>query len=243
MFILGNFLRAVAIVLNYLLTFYMWIVIAQAVLSWVNPDPYNPIVRFIYNVTEPVLNQIRRADLSTPAGVHLIQELPDVEAGRVRHDDRPDGRRRIYTHHGVKTSATAFLIKKANAIDRPDVPSEGHRDGHTLVYALGGVEQPPGHVAEDRRMRAKLILKKLPESFCRSNQSAECRPVNIVVVESQPSALIATDQLAAHHQAFDEIHKRILLQITLRVVLEIRHYISEFLGRDPQALENVVPNE
>ena len=60
MFIIGNFLRAVAVVLNYLLTFYMWIVIAQAVLSWVNPDPYNPIVRFIHNVTEPVLNQIRR---------------------------------------------------------------------------------------------------------------------------------------------------------------------------------------
>jgi len=45
--------------LNYVLTFYMWIVIARAVLSWVNPDPYNPIVRFIHNVTEPVLHRIR----------------------------------------------------------------------------------------------------------------------------------------------------------------------------------------
>jgi len=59
MFVLGNFLKAVAIVLNYVLTFYMWIVIARAVLSWVNPDPYNPIVRFIHNVTEPVLHRIR----------------------------------------------------------------------------------------------------------------------------------------------------------------------------------------
>ncbi len=59
MFILGNFLRAIAIVLNYTLTFYMWIVVARAVLSWVNPDPYNPIVRFIHNVTEPVLYRIR----------------------------------------------------------------------------------------------------------------------------------------------------------------------------------------
>jgi YggT family protein len=59
MFVLGNFLKAVAIVLNYALTFYMWIVIARAVLSWVNPDPYNPIVRFIHNVTEPVLYRIR----------------------------------------------------------------------------------------------------------------------------------------------------------------------------------------
>ncbi len=59
MFVLGNFLKAVAIVLNYVLSIYMWIVIARAVLSWVNPDPYNPIVRFIHNVTEPVLYRIR----------------------------------------------------------------------------------------------------------------------------------------------------------------------------------------
>ena len=59
MFIIGNFIKAVAIILNYILTFYMWIVIIRAVLSWVNPDPYNPIVRFIHNVTEPVLYRIR----------------------------------------------------------------------------------------------------------------------------------------------------------------------------------------
>jgi YggT family protein len=59
MFIIGNLLKAVAVVLNYVLHFYMWIVIARAVLSWVNPDPYNPIVRFIHNVTEPVLYRIR----------------------------------------------------------------------------------------------------------------------------------------------------------------------------------------
>jgi YggT family protein len=38
---------------------YFWIIIARAVLSWVNPDPYNPIVRFLYRVTEPVLRPIR----------------------------------------------------------------------------------------------------------------------------------------------------------------------------------------
>jgi len=59
MFILGNLLKAIAVVLNYVLHFYMWIVIARAVLSWVNPDPYNPIVRFIHNITEPVLYRIR----------------------------------------------------------------------------------------------------------------------------------------------------------------------------------------
>lgn len=59
MFIFGYFFGAVAVVIDYALTFFMWIVIARAVLSWVNPDPYNPIVRFIRNVTEPVLRHIR----------------------------------------------------------------------------------------------------------------------------------------------------------------------------------------
>lgn len=61
MFILANFLIALAQVLDYVLWAYMWIVIARAIVSWVNPDPYNPIVRFLYSVTEPVLYRIRRA--------------------------------------------------------------------------------------------------------------------------------------------------------------------------------------
>ncbi len=59
MFIIGNFLVALATVVNYVLIFYMWIVIARAVLSWVNPDPYNQIVRIIYSITDPVLDRIR----------------------------------------------------------------------------------------------------------------------------------------------------------------------------------------
>ncbi len=60
MFLVQNFIRAVAMTLDSLLTIYFWIVLIGAVLSWVNPDPRNPIVRFIYSVTEPVLYQIRR---------------------------------------------------------------------------------------------------------------------------------------------------------------------------------------
>lgn len=59
MYIIGYFIMAVARVLDIILLAYMWVVIARAVLSWVNPDPFNPIVRFIHNVTEPVLYQIR----------------------------------------------------------------------------------------------------------------------------------------------------------------------------------------
>ena len=61
MFILANLLIALAQVLDYLLWAYMWIVVARAVISWVNPDPYNPIVRFLYSATEPVLYRFRRA--------------------------------------------------------------------------------------------------------------------------------------------------------------------------------------
>ena len=61
MFIIANFLQALAAVLGMILNLYMWIIIARAVISWVNPDPYNPIVRFLYNITEPVLYRLRRS--------------------------------------------------------------------------------------------------------------------------------------------------------------------------------------
>lgn len=60
MFIARNFITALAMVLDIALTGYMWIVIARAVLSWVNPDPYNPIVRAISSVTDPVFRFLRR---------------------------------------------------------------------------------------------------------------------------------------------------------------------------------------
>lgn len=60
MFIFGNFISAVANIIDILLDAYKWIIIIAAVISWVNPDPYNPIVRFLYNVTEPALRPIRR---------------------------------------------------------------------------------------------------------------------------------------------------------------------------------------
>jgi YggT family protein len=61
MFVFANFLLATASVLQLVLTLYMWIVIARALVSWVNPDPYNPIVRFLYSATEPLLYRLRRS--------------------------------------------------------------------------------------------------------------------------------------------------------------------------------------
>lgn len=59
MFIFGNFLIASARILDIVLTAYMWVIIIRAILSWVNPDPYNPIVRVLYQITEPVLDRVR----------------------------------------------------------------------------------------------------------------------------------------------------------------------------------------
>ncbi len=60
MFVLENLIFALAKIVDMGLTLYLWIVIGRAVVSWVNPDPYNPIVNFLYRVTEPVLAPVRR---------------------------------------------------------------------------------------------------------------------------------------------------------------------------------------
>ncbi len=60
MFIFGNLLSAIAQIFDIILSLYMWVIIIAALISWVNPDPYNPIVRFLHSVTDPVLRPIRR---------------------------------------------------------------------------------------------------------------------------------------------------------------------------------------
>lgn len=60
MFVISHFLTALAKIIDLVLTFYMWIIIIRALISWVNPDPFNPIVRFLYQITEPVLYRVRR---------------------------------------------------------------------------------------------------------------------------------------------------------------------------------------
>jgi YggT family protein len=71
MFIFSNFLGAMASVLQLILTLYMWVIIARALISWVNPDPHNPIVRFLYNATEPLLYRVRRSLPVIAGGIDL----------------------------------------------------------------------------------------------------------------------------------------------------------------------------
>ena len=61
MFVFNQFIVALARLIDLVLVAYMWLIIARALISWVNPDPYNPIVRFLYTVTDPVLYRLRRA--------------------------------------------------------------------------------------------------------------------------------------------------------------------------------------
>ena len=60
MFVIANLLVAVAQVLDYILWAYLWIIIGRVIISWVNADPSNPIVRFLYSATEPVLERVRQ---------------------------------------------------------------------------------------------------------------------------------------------------------------------------------------
>ena len=60
MFILSNFIAAIAKILSIVLNLYMWLIIIRALASWFSPDPYNPIYQFLLRITEPVLGYIRR---------------------------------------------------------------------------------------------------------------------------------------------------------------------------------------
>jgi YggT family protein len=60
MFVFGNVILGIAKVLDVLLNIYMWVIIIRALISWVNPDPYNPIVQFLQRATEPVLRPLRK---------------------------------------------------------------------------------------------------------------------------------------------------------------------------------------
>ncbi len=75
MFVAGNLLAALAGVLDTVLTLYVWVIVARAVISWVNADPYNPIVRLLCNLTDPVLDRLRQA---LPMGFGGIDISPVV---------------------------------------------------------------------------------------------------------------------------------------------------------------------
>ena len=68
---MGNIVLGAVAVLDIILSSYKWIIIIRALISWVNPDPYNPIVQFLVRVTEPVLRPLRKLVPTWRMGVDL----------------------------------------------------------------------------------------------------------------------------------------------------------------------------
>lgn len=75
MFVFGNLLSSAAVILDYLLTVLNWLIIIRALLSWVNPDPSNPIVRILYTITEPILSPFRKIIPAYSIGIDLSPVL------------------------------------------------------------------------------------------------------------------------------------------------------------------------
>ncbi|HBR14833.1 MAG TPA: hypothetical protein DD723_04725 [Candidatus Omnitrophica bacterium] len=72
MFIMGNFIIAIAKILDIVLFWCYWLILIRALISWVNPDPFNPIVQFLMRMTEPFLAPIRRFLPSSPIDLSVV---------------------------------------------------------------------------------------------------------------------------------------------------------------------------
>ena len=75
MFVFGNLFHSIAYVLNALLSIYFWIIIIRAILSWVRPDPYNPIVRTICRLVDPLTYKIARI---VPTRIGMVDIAPFI---------------------------------------------------------------------------------------------------------------------------------------------------------------------
>ncbi|MBB5021834.1 YggT family protein [Desulfurispira natronophila] len=87
----GSFLGAIISTLSFVINIYAWILIARVFMSWINPDPGNPVVQFIYRITEPVLEPFRRfippiagIDFSPIVVFILIRFLENLLLGSLR---------------------------------------------------------------------------------------------------------------------------------------------------------------
>lgn len=80
MFVVGNLISTLAYLINIALTVYYWIIIFRALISWVNPDPFNPLVQFLHRVTEPVMEPIRRLMPPLPLDISPLIAILGVMA-------------------------------------------------------------------------------------------------------------------------------------------------------------------
>lgn len=82
MFVIGNLIGTLAWLVNTALTIYFWMILIRVLISWVSPDPFNPVVQFLRRVTDPVLEPFRRVipplgfvDISPVVALLVLQAL------------------------------------------------------------------------------------------------------------------------------------------------------------------------
>jgi YggT family protein len=75
MFVFGNLFSSIASILNLLLDLYFWVIFARAILSWIKPDPYNPIVRTICRLVDPLTYKISRI---IPTRIGMVDVAPFI---------------------------------------------------------------------------------------------------------------------------------------------------------------------
>ncbi len=71
MIVIATFLQAIAQILHMIISIYIWVIIIAALISWVRPDPYNPIVQTLYRLTEPAYALVRRFIPTVIGGIDL----------------------------------------------------------------------------------------------------------------------------------------------------------------------------
>jgi YggT family protein len=75
MFVFGNLFSSIASILNLLLDLYFWVIFARAILSWIRPDPYNPIVKTVYRLVDPLTYKISRI---IPTRIGMVDVAPFI---------------------------------------------------------------------------------------------------------------------------------------------------------------------
>jgi hypothetical protein len=105
----------------------------------------------------------------------------------------------------VKAAAAALFIVEPLAFETPYMPSEGSRNDGLVIGVLLRVELSSCRIPQENGLRAKLILKEPSKPARSSYEPAECRTVQIVRVDFQPTAAVSPDEFPVHHYSLEEV--------------------------------------
>ena len=131
-----------------------------------------------------------------------------VETGGVGHEHGAELLARIEPHHAVETTAAAFLEQVSGPAARAHVPPEGHRN-RSSRGSLWLDEERAGPIAEQTRMRSKLVPQERAEACGRADEAAKRGSIQIVIANAQPWTLVVADQGAIDEPGLDQIEQGI----------------------------------